>query len=67
MKIDIPDYNVPFLLPNGLVNPVWYEKLKLVFEKRNLVDLVDVDPASLANGDSPVWNSATEKFEFVAN
>ena len=67
MKIDIPDYNVPFLLPNGLVNPVWYKKLKLVFEKRNLVDLGDVNPASLAHGNSPVWNATTEKFELVPN
>lgn len=67
MSIPIcPHYNVPPFLENGLWNPVWYEYLQAIGQMR-LLDLADVDTASLANGDSPVYNSSTEKFEMVAN
>lgn len=54
------------MLENGLMNPVWYEKLSLL-AKRGLADLPDVDKSSLANGDAPVWNSTNKRFEFVPN
>ena len=30
-KFSLPAQNVPILLPDGTMNPTWYEKLKVTF------------------------------------
>lgn len=66
MKIILPNQNVPVLNPDGTMQRDWYEKLSQL-ASRGLSDLPDVDKSSLANGDSPVWNATTNRFEFIAN
>lgn len=34
----IPDSQVPLVLPGGLIAPVWYERLKLLFDALRTID-----------------------------
>ena len=67
MKIVIPGQNVRFLLPDGQINPPWYEFLNLLASKRRLGDLIDVDAAGVADTEVLAFNATTGKFEPASN
>lgn len=62
----IPGPHVPLVEASGLISPVWYQYF-LERDRLKLTGLVDVETAAPSNGDVPIWNSTSSKFEFGAN
>jgi len=67
MKITPPGQDAPLVDDKGRLTPIWYEKLKALFERDKLSALTDIDVTALANGDVLIWNATTGKFEPGAN
>lgn len=65
MKIKPPGQDVPIQLPNGSMEPLWYEFLT---QKQNVLDSDDVNNSTpIANGQVLVYNSTTKKLTPGAN
>jgi hypothetical protein len=65
MKIVLPAQNIAIQTPNGVIDPVWYERLKALEAFANLFS--QVDPNTFTNGYTLVWNAAQKKFLPGAN
>lgn len=69
-KIELPGFDVPFVLSNGLINPDWYSKLKLIADALNagVLGAIDVDNSTpIANGQVLVYDSTAKKLKPGAN
>ena len=69
-KIELPGFDVPFVLSNGLVNPDWYSKLKLISDALNagVLGAIDVDNSTpITNGQVLVYDSTANKLKPGAN
>jgi len=58
-KITLPAQTVPVDTPLG-VDPVWYERLQQIAAIANLFAVVDL--ASLADGQSLIWDATEKRF-----
>lgn len=73
MSIVKPGPNVPVVMTNGLIDPVWNEFFERVTKKlneldvRGLADLPDVERAAPSNGEVLIWVDANSRFEYGAN
>lgn len=73
MSITKPGPNVPVIMTNGLIDPVWNEFFEAVTKKineldvRGLADLPDVESATPSDGDVLIWVDANDQFEYGAN
>lgn len=69
-KIELPGFDVPFVLSNGLINPDWYSKLKLIADALNagVLGAIDVDNSTpITNGQVLVYDSTAKKLKPGAN
>lgn len=66
MKATLPGPHVPLVGPDGLINPVWYRYFA-DHERLGLAGLADVENGAPANGEVPIFNATSKKFEFGAN
>ncbi|QIO34325.1 hypothetical protein [Bradyrhizobium sp. 1(2017)] len=77
-KFSLPSYDVPLLMPDGTINPTWYEKLKTIEAFINLFGYVDfkrpaVKPAAppavtaIANNQVLIWDATQGQFKAGAN
>lgn len=73
MSIVKPGPNVPVVMANGLIDPVWNEFFERVTKKlneldvRGLADLPDVETGSPSDGEVLIWVAANSQFEYGAN
>jgi hypothetical protein len=64
-KIKPPGQNVPIMLKDGSMEPLWYAYLT---QKRNVLDSDDVDNSTpITNGQVLIYNSTTKKLTPGAN
>ena len=66
MKITPPGQDEPLVDSSGRITPVWYEKLKQLFD-RGLTELPDVDKTGLTTGDVLIWDNTAKRWEPGAN
>jgi hypothetical protein len=69
-KITLPGQSEPFVIQGGLINPVWYEKLKAIAAAINggVLGSIDVDNSTpITNGQTLIYNSTTKKLAPGAN
>lgn len=63
MKIVVPAHNEPVSLPDGSMNPIWYQFFTNL-ARRGVLDLPDVDNSTpIANTQTIRWNAAAMKFK----
>jgi hypothetical protein len=62
----IPNQGVPVTLPDGRMNPPWYEYF-LSRERAGIANLSDVDTTAPANGEVLVFDSGIGKWTPGAN
>jgi hypothetical protein len=73
MSIVKPGPNVPVVMANGLIDPVWNEFFERVTRKlneldlRGLADLPDVEQATPTDGDVLIWVDDSGQFEYGSN
>lgn len=73
MSIVKPGPNVPVVMANGLIDPVWNEFFENVTKKlneldvRGLADLPDVEQATPSDGDVLIWVDDSGQFEYGSN
>ncbi|QOZ68887.1 hypothetical protein [Bradyrhizobium arachidis] len=77
-KFTLPAANVPVMMPDGTVNPTWYEKLKIIEAFINLFGYIDFQrpttpPAAppavtaIANNQVLIWDATQGQFKPGAN
>ncbi|WP_340667856.1 hypothetical protein [Bradyrhizobium ottawaense] len=77
-KFSLPAQEVPILLPDGSMNPIWYEKLKVIEGFVNLFGYVEFlrptsPPAApptvtaIANNQVLIWDATQGQFKPGAN
>jgi hypothetical protein len=73
MSIVKPGPNVPVVMANGLIDPVWNEFFERVTKKLNELDvrglagLPDVEQATPTDGDVLIWVDDSGQFEYGSN
>lgn len=67
MKIALPGYDVPLVLQNGLINPVWYAFFDAIV-KRGVLDAPDVDNSTpIIDGQVLVYDGPAKKLKPGSN